>query len=150
MAAASTRQINQPGAAPGSAVAVAAPAAARAAAAIVPSAEDFIHGVLQWVPTGAIKGRAFGTVVTCSLPLVKDQPAVCHWAASEDVFVKCVDGQDLVSFRSVPSGWDRRLLLVLRCSSGPPQRTLSCSVRDSKQEAADWIIMVPGDVRSAG
>ena len=70
-------------------------------------------------------------------------------AASGEVFIKRVYSQDLASFRSVLSGWDSRLLSVLKNPSGLPQYTLSSSVRDSKQENADRIKMAPSDVRSA-
>ena len=140
--------INQPGGGPANVLAV-VPAVAGAAAAIVPSVEDLTPGVLQWALAEAIGGHSFGTVVTCGLPLVKNQRAVHNWPASGNAFIKCIDGQDLASFRSAPSGWDFRLLPVLKSPSGLPQRTLSSLVRDSKQEKADWIKMVPGDVRSA-
>ena len=107
--------MNQPGAAP-NAIVLAAPVAAVAVAVIVPLAEDLTPGILQWVLPEAIGGHAFGTVVTCSLPLVRDQRAVHRWAACGDFFIECVDGQDLANFRSAPSGWDSRLLPVLKSS----------------------------------
>ena len=124
-------------------------APAAPAQGIVAGTDDFTPGALQWVLAEAVGAFSYGTVVVCPLPLVRNRRVVQNWPQQGDIFIKCVDGQDLVSFRDLPASRDSKMLPVIKNAAGIPQRTLSSLVRDSRREVMAWVKLVPGEVRSA-
>ena len=65
-----------------------------------------------------------------------------------DIFLKCVGGSDLTAFWGQPSGWDIRILPIVKSATGIPMRSLSSLVASSREDAVDWLCLVPGGVRS--
>ena len=110
-------------------------------------ADNTAPGALQWVLAETMGTAGCGTVVNCALPLVKDQRVIYQCAVHGDVFLKCVDGSDLAAFRGQPSGWDIRILPVVKSATGTPMRSLSSLVASSREDAVDWLCLVPGGLR---
>ena len=101
-------------------------------------------GTLKWLYAEAAHGMKFGQEATGVVhAATRGAKAVQDLGAGNQIFVECVDGDDLQSFFQRPALSDKRVLAMKLNPMGQAERSLQDLAKDCVEQPVQWSLTGP-------